>query len=157
MCYVTCSLRFTSGATPANLLAASMAAELSLPHTCEALVGLKTGNYHAATHSVRSGRRSTDWAIQYNTISVSKCKQAIKWSSVVLFLRKCALSFYTKCLHNRSLWTFSLDSVGWLPLNTSSSPLPFVPFGESHMCLVHEEKRERKKLLTLYLNIFYYT
>ena len=45
-----------SGATPANLLAVSMAAELSLPHTCEALVGLETGSYHAATHSVRSGR-----------------------------------------------------------------------------------------------------
>ena len=38
MCYVTHSLRFTSGATPADLLAASMAAEPSLPHTCEALV-----------------------------------------------------------------------------------------------------------------------
>ena len=31
MCYVTHSLRFTSGATPADLLAA----EPSLPHTCE--------------------------------------------------------------------------------------------------------------------------
>ena len=40
MCYVTRSLRFTSGATPANLLAASMAAEPSLPHTCEALCHL---------------------------------------------------------------------------------------------------------------------
>ena len=56
MCYVTHALRFTSGATPADLLAASMAAELSLPHTCKALVGLKTGSYHAAAHSVRSGR-----------------------------------------------------------------------------------------------------
>ena len=54
--HVTCSLRFTSGVTPADLLAASMAAELSLPHTCKALVGLETGNYHAATHSVKSGR-----------------------------------------------------------------------------------------------------
>ena len=35
------SLRFTSGVTPADLLADSMAAELSLPHTCEALVGLR--------------------------------------------------------------------------------------------------------------------
>ena len=42
-----------------HLLAASMATELSLPHTCEALVGLETGSYHAATHSVRSGRHST--------------------------------------------------------------------------------------------------
>ena len=49
-----------SGATPGNLLAASMAAEPSLPHTYEALMGLKTRSYHAATHSVRSGRRSTD-------------------------------------------------------------------------------------------------
>ena len=56
MCYVTHSLRFTSGATPANLFVASMAAKLSLPHTCKALVGLETGSYHAATHSVRSGR-----------------------------------------------------------------------------------------------------
>ena len=56
MCYITRSLRFTSGATPADLLAASMAAKPSLPHTCKALVGLKTGSYHAAAHSVRSGR-----------------------------------------------------------------------------------------------------
>ena len=55
MCYITHSLRFTSGAIPANLLAASMAAKRSLPHTCEALVGLKTGIYHATAHSVRSG------------------------------------------------------------------------------------------------------
>ena len=54
--HVTCSLRFTSSATPANLLAANMAAQLSLPHTCEALVGLETGSYHATAHSVRSGR-----------------------------------------------------------------------------------------------------
>ena len=60
MCYVTHSLRFTSGAMPADLLVPSMAAKLSLPRTCEALVGLKTGSYHAAAHSVRSGRRSTD-------------------------------------------------------------------------------------------------
>ena len=37
----------TSGATPADLVVASMAAELSLPHTCETLVGLETGSYHA--------------------------------------------------------------------------------------------------------------
>ena len=49
-------LRFTSGATSADLLAASMVAEPSLPHTCKALVGLKTRSYHAAAHSVRSGR-----------------------------------------------------------------------------------------------------
>ena len=54
--YVTCSLRFTSGTTPADLSAASMAAKQSLPHTCKALVGLETGSYHAAAHSVRSGR-----------------------------------------------------------------------------------------------------
>ena len=58
-CYVTCSLRFTSGVTPADLLVASMAAELSLPHACKALVGLKTRSYHATTHSVRSGRPDT--------------------------------------------------------------------------------------------------
>ena len=50
------SLSFTSGTTPANLFEASMAAEPSLPHTCEALVGLKTRSYHAVAHSVRSGR-----------------------------------------------------------------------------------------------------
>ena len=51
--HVTHSLRFTSGAMPADLLEASMVAEPSLPHTCKALVGLKTGSYHATTHSVR--------------------------------------------------------------------------------------------------------
>ena len=50
------SLSFTPGVTPTDLLAVSMAAEPSLPHTCKALVGLKTGNYNVATHSVRSGR-----------------------------------------------------------------------------------------------------
>ena len=40
----------------ANLLVASMVAEPSLPHTCKALVGLETGSYHAAAHSVKSGR-----------------------------------------------------------------------------------------------------
>ena len=50
---VTCSLRFTSGVIPADLLAASMAAEPSLPHTCKALVGLETGSYHAAAHNWR--------------------------------------------------------------------------------------------------------
>ena len=54
--HVTCSLRFTSGVTPADLLVASKAAEPSLPHTCKALVGLKPGSYHATVHSVRSGR-----------------------------------------------------------------------------------------------------
>ena len=38
MCYVTHSLRFTSGATHADLLAASMAAEPSLPQTCEGFI-----------------------------------------------------------------------------------------------------------------------
>ena len=36
---------------------------ISSTHTCEALVGLETGSYHATAHSVRSGRCSTDWAI----------------------------------------------------------------------------------------------
>ena len=57
---VTCTLRFTSGVTPANLFTASMVAELSLPHTHKALVGLETRSYHAAARSVRSGRRSTN-------------------------------------------------------------------------------------------------
>ena len=55
MCYITHFLIFTSGVTPADLLATSMAAELSLPHACKALVGLKTRSY-SAVHSVRSGR-----------------------------------------------------------------------------------------------------
>ena len=47
MCYTL--PRFISGVTPANLLAVSMTAEGSLPHTCkQALVGLETGTYHAA-------------------------------------------------------------------------------------------------------------
>ena len=54
MCYTFPEI--TSGATPANLLMASMIAKLSLPHTCKVFVGLKTGSYHATTHSVRSGR-----------------------------------------------------------------------------------------------------
>ena len=37
------SLRFTSGVTPADLLAASMAVEPSLQHTCKALVDSKLG------------------------------------------------------------------------------------------------------------------
>ena len=41
MYYVTHSLRFTSGATPVDLLAASMAAELSLPHTCKDIGGTR--------------------------------------------------------------------------------------------------------------------
>ena len=53
-------LHVSSGATPADLLAASMAAKPSLPHTCEALVGLETKSYHAAAHSMRSSRCSTD-------------------------------------------------------------------------------------------------
>ena len=53
---VTHSLRFISGMTPANLLVASMVVEPSLPHTCHTLVGLETRSYHAAAHSVRSGR-----------------------------------------------------------------------------------------------------
>ena len=59
MCYITCSLRFTSGVTPADLLAGSMVAKPSLPPTCKALVGLETGSYHAAAHSVRSGEPDT--------------------------------------------------------------------------------------------------
>ena len=48
-------------------------------------------------------------------------------------------AFYTKFLHNRSLWTFNLDSVGWLPLNTSSSPLP-LPFLMRAMCVLFAKK-----------------
>ena len=48
-----------SGVTPANLLAASMAAKLmSLPHTCDqVLVGLEWETYHA------TGEHSTNWAM----------------------------------------------------------------------------------------------
>ena len=41
---VTCSQKFTSGATPANVLVVSMVAK---PFFCMALVGLKTGIYRA--------------------------------------------------------------------------------------------------------------
>ena len=51
--HVTPSLILTSGVGPAKLLVASMAAEPSLPHTCKELLGLETGSYHAAAHSVR--------------------------------------------------------------------------------------------------------
>ena len=60
---VTHSLRFTSDVTPADPFVASISAEQSLSNTCEALVRLKTGSYHAVSHSVRSGRCSTNWAI----------------------------------------------------------------------------------------------
>ena len=53
---VTHSLGFTSGVTPADLFAASMAAKPSILHTCKALVGLETGSYNATTHDVRSDR-----------------------------------------------------------------------------------------------------
>ena len=39
------------------LLVASIAAKPYLPHTCKALVGFETRSYHAAAHSVRSGRQ----------------------------------------------------------------------------------------------------
>ena len=58
--HVTCSLRFTPGVIPTDLLAASMAAKPSLSDACDALPGLKTRSYRAVAHSVRSGRRSTD-------------------------------------------------------------------------------------------------
>ena len=47
--------RDTLGLTPADLLAASMAA------IEQALIGLETGTYHATTHHLdHAGRRSTD-------------------------------------------------------------------------------------------------
>ena len=42
-------------------------------HTCEALVGLETGSYHATSHSVTSGRRSTNWAITANFTLPNLC------------------------------------------------------------------------------------
>ena len=68
-------MRFTSGVIPADLLAASMAAEPSLPHTCEALVGLKTGSYQATTHSVRSGRPD---ALPTELSQLGECVQLLK-------------------------------------------------------------------------------
>ena len=53
--------RFTSGATPADLLVASMAAEPSLPHTCKVLVGLKTGSYNSTTHHRLDSIQGTDY------------------------------------------------------------------------------------------------
>ena len=44
ICYITCSLRFTSGVTSPDLFVTSMVAEPSLLHNCEeALVVLKVG------------------------------------------------------------------------------------------------------------------
>ena len=46
---VTHSLKFTSGATPADLLGPAWQPSQSLPHICkQALVRLKTSTYHAA-------------------------------------------------------------------------------------------------------------
>ena len=54
-------LKFTSGMTPADFLAASMAADPFHPHTCEqALMGDSLGSVVPLPHSVRQDRRSTD-------------------------------------------------------------------------------------------------
>ena len=55
-----------------DLLAASMAAKPSLPHTCKALVGLKTRSYHAATHSVRSGRPDASYLNDLNIMYLTQ-------------------------------------------------------------------------------------
>ena len=55
--HVTHSLRFNSGTIPADLLMASMAAELFYIPGEQALVGIETGIYHATTHNVRPGRQ----------------------------------------------------------------------------------------------------
>ena len=83
--HVTHSLRLTSGATPADLLATSMAAKpiSSTYLTCDhALVGLKRETYHA------TGKRSTDWAMparqQFcNLILPNDCVSSVLNSSVL--------------------------------------------------------------------------
>ena len=55
--HVTCFLRFTSGATPANILVPSMAAE-----PFQSLVGLNTGIYDAADQC-EPGRCPTNWTM----------------------------------------------------------------------------------------------
>ena len=52
---ITHSLGFTSGATPADLLAASIAAKPSFPATLWGIGGTRNQD-HAAAHSVRFGR-----------------------------------------------------------------------------------------------------
>ena len=57
--WITYYLRFISGATPANLLAASKQPSHSLPCTCEqALVGLESGIYCATTTSLCETRQT---------------------------------------------------------------------------------------------------
>ena len=83
--HVTHSLRFTSGATPADLLATSIAAKpiSSTYLTCDhALVGLKRETYHA------TGKPSTDWAMparqQFcNLILPNDCVSSVLNSSVL--------------------------------------------------------------------------
>ena len=75
MCYI-CSERFTSGATPANLLQSVWQPSCSLPHTCkQVLVGLKTWIY----------RRSTDWAMRARLLFLYlSFMLSIEWNRVSL-------------------------------------------------------------------------
>ena len=63
MCYITHSLRFTSGATPADLLAASMAAEPPLPHILKSKLGRNPFDEHDEQLS---------WVKQFNLIMTKK-------------------------------------------------------------------------------------
>ena len=55
--HITCYLRFTSGATPADLLAASLVADLFSTMYLQAGIG---GSIGATAHSVRPGRHFTE-------------------------------------------------------------------------------------------------
>ena len=93
--HVTFSLRFTFGVIPADVLAASIAAKPSLPYTFQALVGLKTGSYHATTHSVRSGRPDT-------------LPTELSWLSWVVPSLCFTLFCGCKCFGSKSDWTIIL-------------------------------------------------
>ena len=85
-----------------------------LPSTCEqALVGLKTGTYFAATHSVRPGRYSTDrtmlaWDLNFG-FSRNDNKKAIgaksTKKSALQILSFLTLTFWIRC--GKLIWKFN--------------------------------------------------
>ena len=67
LCYMFPEIHLWCGTSqPLGILCTMYHVPWSLPHTCKAckaMMGLKTGSYHATAHSMKSGRRSTEWAI----------------------------------------------------------------------------------------------
>ena len=65
-------LKFSSGATAVDRLAASMAAKPFYPHTCaQALLGLKLGIYHAAASQCET--RQTLYQLSYVGLTKKNC------------------------------------------------------------------------------------